>query len=93
MKRRFQSMEALQLVKQEQFNGVTCDFYNRNNQLYMTRNQIGAALEYDDPRKMIAKIHERHKERLDKFSGVVSLGDFSGLAFHLRSAFSFHNSA
>lgn len=36
----------------------------------MTREQIGRALQYSEPMKQIAKIHERHKERLDKFSFV-----------------------
>lgn len=33
----------------------------------MTRKQIGEALEYANPQKAIAKLHERYKERLDKF--------------------------
>lgn len=72
-------MSNLQLVTTEKFNGVICDFYNKDGQVCMTRNQIGQALEYDEPRKMIAKIHERHRDRLDKFSGVVSLGTPSGV--------------
>lgn len=36
----------------------------------MTREQIGQALEYSEPMKQVAKIHERHKGRLDKFSFV-----------------------
>lgn len=34
----------------------------------MTREQIGKALQYSEPMKAIANIHERHKERLNKFS-------------------------
>jgi prophage antirepressor-like protein len=71
-------MEALQLARQENFNGVTCDFYNRGNEFFMTRNQIGTALKYDDPIKEIDKIHSRHKERLDKFSTTVTLGVVEG---------------
>lgn len=39
----------------------------------MTRPQIGEALGYDDPARAISKIHDRNKERLDKFSRVVKL--------------------
>ena len=44
----------------------------------MTRDQIGAALEYSNPRDAIAKIHKRKKARLDKFSGVVRLSTPGG---------------
>ncbi|MBU5332074.1 hypothetical protein KQI61_07670 [Anaerocolumna aminovalerica] len=71
-------MEALQLVKQEQFNGITCDFYNQSNQLFMTRSQIGTALEYDNPNDSIRRIHERHKERIDKFSNLGQIDLPSG---------------
>lgn len=69
----------LQIVTTDTFNGVECNFYSSDGQMYMTRNQIGQCLGYSEPRKMIAKIHERHRERLDKFSGVVNLGTPSGV--------------
>ena len=71
-------MKSLQLARQEQFDGITCDFYNNSNQLFMTRNQIGNALKYDDPNDSIRRIHERHKERLDKFSSIGQLDLPSG---------------
>lgn len=71
-------MESLQLIKSENFGTVTCDFYERDNEFYMTREQIGAALEYSNPRDAISKIHRRNKERLDKFSGVVKLSTPGG---------------
>lgn len=59
----------LQLVKSEQFYGVDCDFYKGNDdEMWLTRKQIGEALEYSDGKRDIKKIHSRHKERLDKFS-------------------------
>lgn len=64
----------LTLAKTELFNSAQCDFWrNENNEVYMTREQIGAALEYSEPRKAIHKIHERNQERLDKFSVVTKL--------------------
>lgn len=59
----------LQLVKSEQFYGVNCDFYKRNDdEMWLTRKQIGEALEYNKGKRAITDIHSKHKDRLDKFS-------------------------
>jgi len=64
----------LNLVKEDDFLGIKCDFYkDDNNNIYMTREQVGKALQYSDPRVAITKIHTRNKERLDKYSGVTNL--------------------
>mgnify|MGYP003279390458 FL=1 len=39
----------LQLVKTENFNDIACDFYSAEDDIWMTRKQIGEALEYGDP--------------------------------------------
>lgn len=61
-------MNELVLVKKENFGAVECDFYRQGNEIYMTRTQIGAALEYANPNDAIRLIHNRNKERMDKFS-------------------------
>lgn len=62
-------MEELEKVKNSQFGAVICDYYgNGKGEFFMTRKQIGEALEYDNPKDAIKDIHRRHKERLDKFS-------------------------
>ena len=64
----------LKLFKEEDFLGTRCDFYkDDNNNIYMTREQIGKSLQYSDPIRNISKLHERNRERLDKFSVVVKL--------------------
>ena len=64
----------LQLVKSEQFYGVDCDFYKGNNdEMWLTRNQIGEALEYSARGDAIEMIHRKHKDRLDKFSVTIKL--------------------
>lgn len=70
----------LTLIKSDQFNDVKCDFYNNqgSNETWMTRDQIGTALEYLNPRDAIYRIHERNKNRLDKFSTVVKLSTVEG---------------
>jgi len=71
-------MNELQLVKSKDFGEVQCDFYQQGSEYFMTRDQIGTALEYCEPRKQIQKIHERHAERLDPFSSVVKLTTLDG---------------
>lgn len=69
----------LSLTTQQQFNSVLCDFWeNENGDVFMTRKQIGEALEYADPQKAIDKIHTRHDKRLKQFSTTVKLGVVEG---------------
>ncbi|OPY58825.1 MAG: hypothetical protein A4E56_03337 [Pelotomaculum sp. PtaU1.Bin065] len=69
---------ALTLVKQEKFGELECDFYKKDDEYYMTREQIGRALDYSEPRVAIAKIHSTNKDRLDKFSTVTKLVTVEG---------------
>lgn len=64
----------LQLVKTENFNDITCDFYSAEDDIWMTRKQIGEALEYSDPQKAIDNLHNRYRDRLDKYSVTLKLG-------------------
>ena len=59
----------LRLVKQGDFLGTKCDFYvDEENNIYMSRTQIGYALQYKDPANAILRIHQRHYKRLDSMS-------------------------
>lgn len=59
----------LRLVKQGDFLGTKCDFYvDEDNNIYMSRTQIGYALQYKDPSNAILRIHQRHYKRLDEMS-------------------------
>lgn len=59
----------VQLVTTEKFGDLDCNFYrNMNDDILLTREQIGTALEYKNPQKAIDNIHAKHKERLDNFS-------------------------
>ena len=68
-----------QLVKTCHFNGLEFDCYkntqeqNNPQDFWATREQIGQALEYENPELSIANIHNRHCERLDKFSTLTKL--------------------
>lgn len=69
----------LALCKQEKFNGVLVDFYrDENNDVFMTREQIGRALEYKNPNDSIRTIHRRNKERLNKFAVSFKLNGTDG---------------
>ena len=62
-------MNSLKLITTERFGNISCDFYrNMNDDILLTREQIGSALEYSNPGKAIQKIHLKHKDRLDPLS-------------------------
>ena len=72
-------MNALTKVEKSSFGNVSCDIYsNQKGEFFVTREQIGRALEYSFPNDSIRKIHERHKERLDKVSVSVRLAAGDG---------------
>ena len=68
----------LRLVKEGQFIGTKCDFYvdEETKDIYMTRKQIGEALEYANPLKAMSNLHDRYKDRLDKMCVEVSCPHF-----------------
>ena len=68
-------MSNLTLITTETFNNLSCNFYrNMNDDILLTREQIGQALEYADPSKAIRKIHLNHKDRLDELCVRIKLG-------------------
>lgn len=71
-------MSNLSLVKSENFGSIRCDLYTEGNDFWMTRRQIGEALEYENPNDAIKDIHRRHRDRLDKFSRGVQIALPSG---------------
>lgn len=55
----------LRLVKQGDFLGTKCDFYvDEMDNIYMSRIQIGYALQYKQPQNAITIIHKRYPELL-----------------------------
>jgi len=71
----------LKLITAETFGDLSCNFYrNMNDDILLTREQIGTALEYFDPTKVIRKIHLKHKDRLEplylrlKITGSTQIG-------------------
>ena len=71
----------LKLVTTRSFNGNELACYTEEKpdtpqekwEFWATREQIGKFLGYEYPREAISKIHQRNRERLDKFSTGVKL--------------------
>ena len=73
----------LKLVKQGNFLGTKCDFYvDEDENIYMSRTQIGYALQYKDPSNAIRNIHARHYKRLDNFSVEVTTAQIERVSKH-----------
>lgn len=67
----------LKLVKQGNFLGTKCDFYiDEENNIYMSRTQIGYALQYKDPANAIKNIHNKNYERFSKHSVILTGAQF-----------------
>lgn len=65
---------SMTVITSKPFGALNVDVYqNDKHQYYMTREQIGTALEYSDPRIAIYKIHQRNADRLNPLSSVTKL--------------------
>ena len=70
--------DELQLLTMREFNGHELNCYVEAGQedksaFWATREQIGSLLGYENPRISVGNIHNRNKERLDKFSRVIKM--------------------
>lgn len=65
-------MNELVLVKSADFEGIQCDFYCDGKDFYISGQQIGLALKYPDSGKAIENIHNKNKDRLEKYSFLES---------------------
>lgn len=69
----------LKLITTENFGDLSCNFYrNLNDDIFLTREQIGTALEYACPDDALSKIHKRHFDRLNPLSVVARLASTDG---------------
>lgn len=67
-------MTNLKLITTETFGDLPCNFYrNMNDDILLTREQIGTALEYSNPQKAIDNIHSKHKDRLNELSVTLKV--------------------
>lgn len=73
----------LKLATTRNFNGneLACYVEDKPDEKYdfwVTREQIGKFLGYENPRNAIGLIHKRNKERLNKFSSVFKMNTEAG---------------
>ncbi len=81
--------DELKLAVSRQIDGIEFDCYVKQGQVdpqdfWATREQIGLLLEYEHPATAIKNIHERNKERLDKFSTQLKMSQVEGKRTVLR---------
>ena len=70
-------IKNLKLITTETFGDLPCNFYrNMNDDILLTREQIGQALEYSDPSMCIRRIHLKHKDRLESLCMRVKLSEY-----------------
>lgn len=70
---------SMTVITSKPFGALSMDVYEDNNhQYYMTREQIGTALEYNNPNKAIQNIHVKNTDRLDPLSTFLSLRNVEG---------------
>lgn len=73
-------MNNLELVKSFNFNGMNCDIYSKDNEVFMTGEQLGKALGYQYAREGINKMVSRNEYLRDKeFSAEVKMTSASGI--------------
>jgi len=65
----------MKLLQTRKLNGVQLNIYEDDEDVWVTRQSLGEILGYENPTAAIEKIHEEHKERLDKFSKVCQIPD------------------
>ncbi len=76
------------VITSKPFGALNVDVYqNDKRQYYMTREQIGAALEYGNPKVAIMNIHTRNSDRLDKFCSVLNLSTEVGNHMQMRQTY------
>lgn len=67
------------VITSKPFGALNMDVYeDSKHQYYMTREQIGRALEYNNPNKAIQNIHVKNADRLDPLSTFLKLRNVEG---------------
>lgn len=70
---------SMTVITSKPFGALNVDVYqNDKQQYYMTREQIGQALEYGNPQISIGTIHKRNADRLDPLSTLIKLINVEG---------------
>lgn len=66
------------------FNGLPVAVIDHNQEAWMSGDDVGKALEYNDPRDSISKIFERKRDELEEYSVTVKLTATDGKLYNTR---------
>lgn len=66
-------MNQLRLIKSANFNGITCNFHSKENEVYMTSEQLAQCLGYSDKRAVSKVVDRNDYLKNDEFSSVVKV--------------------
>lgn len=79
---------SMTVITSKPFGALNMDVYeDSKHQYYMTREQIGAALEYGNPSKAIQNIHVKNSDRLDPLSSFLNLRNEVGNHTQMRQVY------
>ncbi len=77
---------TLQLLTSEMFGTVQCDFYRDGNNVFMSGEQLGQALNYSNPQKAIDNIIARNPRLTStEFSVTLKLRATDGKLYNTRA--------
>ena len=78
-------MKELTLIQSADFGGVQCDFYGKNDEVYMTSEQLGECLGYSSGRKGIDNLVDRNEYlRGGEFSVTLKMRATDGKMYNTR---------
>lgn len=74
----------MELIKSETFNGIECDIY-KQEEMFMTINQLANCLEYSNGRKGIDNLIDRNDYLKEKeFSVTLKMRGTDGKSYNTR---------
>lgn len=77
-------MHDLVLAQSQMFGDVQVDLWRHGNEIFMTSEQIGQALDYAFPAESVRKIRDRYPERFEGKSVQVNLTSTDGKQYATR---------
>lgn len=78
-------MKDLELIKSSKFNGIECDIYSNDKEMFMTINQLAECLEYSNGRKGIENLISRNKYlKNNEFSVTLEMRATDGKTYNTR---------
>lgn len=78
-------MNELTLIKSADFGGVQCDFYDKDNEPYMTVNQLATCLQFSNGRKGLDNLISRNPRlKSKKFSVTLEMRGTDGKYYNTR---------